>query len=194
MCVSGSLSPWQLSSQLLWSANALSAWQREVFGAQRVQVGLWKHPGHCVDLRISSLHPAAKCTVILEGLVSTDQSCAWGQRLPSASAGAAASAAREKALALPFQANRGSCFLKQAPLSWGNSFIQLFESNRKSVVFNFAIKMSVWLFLQKLNASMETENLTFKKNKFSTRFKLFHYIYLLVIMCTYIVLPPYIHV
>lgn len=102
---------------------------------------------------------------ILEGPVGTDQSCAWEHHVPSASAGAAASAAREKAPALMFQANRGFCFLKQITLSWGNSFIQLFESKRKSVVFWFAIKMSTWLFLLMLNASVKTGNLTFFKKE-----------------------------
>lgn len=146
------------------SSQLFAGWQTGMPGSQSVQVGLWKHPGVCGDLRISSLHTEEKCPAILEGAVGTDQSCAW-------------------------QANRGLCFQRQITLSWGNSFMQLFESNRKPAVFNFAIKMGTWLFLQMLNASVETGNITLKKNRFSTRFKLFHYFYLLVIICAYIVLP-----
>lgn len=107
MCVSGSLSPWQRSPQLLVCRCAPLQVGKETSGSQRVQVGLWEHPGLHGALRTSSLPTEAKCTIILEGSAGTDQSRAWEHRLPSAPAGAAASAAQEKAAALVFQANRG---------------------------------------------------------------------------------------
>lgn len=77
------------------------------------------------------------------GSIGTDQSCAWDHPLLPQGCG---SAAQEKAWH-SCSRQTGFCFPKQITLSQGNSFIHLFESNRKSVVFNFAIKMSTWLIL-----------------------------------------------
>lgn len=58
-----------------------------------------------------------RCETILEGAAGADQSGAGELRLPSASAGAAAPAARETASALVFKASTGFCFRKQTTLS-----------------------------------------------------------------------------
>jgi len=126
--LSGRFSPRQCIPAPLWSDSVspctpvkTDAWPRSPVGSENILT-----PRRSEGLR---------CRAISERPLGTDQSCAGERRLPSASAGPAASAAQQTASALVFKANTGFCFRKQITLSQGNSVSHSYLNETGSLSF-----------------------------------------------------------
>lgn len=147
-CLSGRVSPRQRIPPPLRSANVspctpvkTDAWL--LGGAGGVVNVPWSWVGS-ENFLTPCRSEGLQCRAISVGSVGADQSSAGERRLPSASAGAAASAAQETASALMFKANTGFCFQKQITLSQGNSVSHSYLNQTGSLwFFYFDIKMSI---------------------------------------------------
>lgn len=164
-------------------------------GSQVVQVELWMCPSLWWDLRISSLHMDTKASGAerfwwdQSAQIKAVPGTAGCHLLPP---GLRHQLPRRQRRHLHSRQTRAFVSKSKQPYLGEPLFHTVIWTKQEvCVFFTLVLKWAFGLLFRMLGALVKSASLIFFLNKFSTRFTLLHYIYILVITCTYIALSLY---